>query len=657
VIQAESQVLEESWPVTGTPFNLHYSSKRAPGRAENRSLTIPLSGDDLPASLKGISVTVTTAGQRRRTYFTAEPNLNYEYVWDRRDAYGRPVYGTATAQIKVSYVYDMVYYAASSDFERSFNRFGEASDTNDSSSNLNGGQFRFIARRASQILMLDKIWSVSFPDTTSPTNELGGLSLDIHHKYSTRQATLYRGDGEVFSVDANAKYSNTIVAELVASTDSFGYGIPSAYDLTFAPDGSLYFRTSGRRLHKVSSDGILSTFNLTYVPNCPDGVGDGGPFTEAGFCDVDDLASGSDGSLYLEDNGLRRIDPQGIIDTIATLGWLEGDENICNSSDRIDEGKISSLRLEDPQSLKVDANDNLYFEDCHRVWRLDKTGYLTALTGKYGLIDEISENILASQDNAYRIHAIELTPDGGFYIIDRYRNIVGRVNPQGIISTVAGNESYTNYDRPTEGGLAINEPIGNLRNVIALDNYSFLMLASYYTGDTDNYYIDTIYQIDARGIIRTLVSETSLLYVFQDGRFSPVKLKVIGDSTLSPDKNYLYFSAESPHQVGSRIYRIRLGLPQTPLTDYIVPNQDGTQYYMFDRHGRHLATRSAIDQTLLYQFDYNDAGYLISVTDGDGDVTVIERNSTTGDPTAIVSPDGLRTILTVDEHGYVNSVR
>ena len=52
VIRAQGQTLEESWPITGTPFSLHYSSERMPGRIDGRTLTIPLSGNSVPASLQ-----------------------------------------------------------------------------------------------------------------------------------------------------------------------------------------------------------------------------------------------------------------------------------------------------------------------------------------------------------------------------------------------------------------------------------------------------------------------------------------------------------------------------------------------------------------------------------------------------------------------------
>ena len=57
----------------------------------------------------------------------------------------------------------------------------------------------------------------------------------------------------------------------------------------------------------------------------------------------------------------------------------------------------------------------------------------------------------------------------------------------------------------------------------------------------------------------------------------------------------------------------------------------------------------------LYQFGYNSAGLLVSVTDRDGNVTTIERDAN-GKATGIVGPYGQRTGLTVSANGYLTSV-
>ena len=57
----------------------------------------------------------------------------------------------------------------------------------------------------------------------------------------------------------------------------------------------------------------------------------------------------------------------------------------------------------------------------------------------------------------------------------------------------------------------------------------------------------------------------------------------------------------------------------------------------------------------LYGFAYDDDGLLVSIEDGDGNITTVERDGN-GDPLAIVSPYGQRTTFTLDANGYLESI-
>ncbi|KAB2927704.1 MAG: hypothetical protein F9K25_13680 [Candidatus Contendobacter sp.] len=58
IIDCLSQTLGEALPVTGTPFQLHYTSARTPANRANSTIDIPLSGASLPASLRGIKLEI-----------------------------------------------------------------------------------------------------------------------------------------------------------------------------------------------------------------------------------------------------------------------------------------------------------------------------------------------------------------------------------------------------------------------------------------------------------------------------------------------------------------------------------------------------------------------------------------------------------------------
>jgi RHS repeat-associated protein len=98
---------------------------------------------------------------------------------------------------------------------------------------------------------------------------------------------------------------------------------------------------------------------------------------------------------------------------------------------------------------------------------------------------------------------------------------------------------------------------------------------------------------------------------------------------------------------------------QAPLvvaSNFELTSEDGSEIYVFDSaSGRHLQTLLPMTGGVLYNFGYDPNGLLISVTDGSGNVTTIQRDSKSH-PTAIVSPYGRTTSLSVDANGYLSQV-
>jgi hypothetical protein len=107
-------------------------------------------------------------------------------------------------------------------------------------------------------------------------------------------------------------------------------------------------------------------------------AGDGGPAIHAAISRPEDLAAGSDGSLYVsEDNvwtggHIRRISPIGIITTVAGGPWME------SGGDGLPATFAGSLR---PKSLALDREGNLILGQDGRIRRVDARGILAAIAG------------------------------------------------------------------------------------------------------------------------------------------------------------------------------------------------------------------------------------------------------------------------------------
>ncbi|MBZ5550264.1 MAG: hypothetical protein LAO22_20285 [Acidobacteriia bacterium] len=96
---------------------------------------------------------------------------------------------------------------------------------------------------------------------------------------------------------------------------------------------------------------------------------------------------------------------------------------------------------------------------------------------------------------------------------------------------------------------------------------------------------------------------------------------------------------QAPLSVGSKLH---------------LTSEDGSEIYVFDGV-KHVQTLLPMTGAVLYNFGYDAGGQLVTVTDGSGNVTTIQRDANEH-PTAIVSPYGQTTTLTVDANGYLSQV-
>ncbi len=299
-------------------------------------------------------------------------------------------------------------------------------------------------------------------------------------------------------------------------------------DVAVDPDGRLLFLEAGRgRIRRVDGSGLMSTVLDATVPDAilrrpddlfvdptgkiivtdgesnrivgiaPDGrtevlagasvrgfAGDGGPATWARLNDPSSPFVDSSGNLYFADrrnHRIRRVDPRGVIETVAGGGVGDG-------------GVATSAHLINPFGLAVDKEGNLYIADTsnQRIRKVDSEGRITTVAGRgsYGFSGDggpATEAMLASP------MSVCVGPDGIAYIADTFNHRIRRVDPEGIISSVAGRGSKgVSGDGGPATEAQLNNPTGifvDLQGVI-------------YVADQANH---RIRKIDPTGIITTAV--------------------------------------------------------------------------------------------------------------------------------------------------------
>jgi RHS repeat-associated protein len=211
------------------------------------------------------------------------------------------------------------------------------------------------------------------------------------------------------------------------------------------------------------------------------------------------------------------------------------------------------------------------------------------------------------------------------------------VGRDGIIYPFAGNGAAGYFG---DGGRADSALLTSPSDIAVQADDSVLIL------DQNN----TIRLVSPRGIISTLSGVAGAQTHAGDRGFAAAAsfgpAKGIG---VGPDGS-IYLAATSDN----RVRRIAPALPGFSGGQEVIqiPSGDGQVVHTFDARGRHLNDTHGLTGAVLTSFEYDCDGRLTSVTDADGKVTLIQRNSA-GNPTAIVGPFGHTTALTLDANGYL----
>jgi RHS repeat-associated protein len=625
-LACRTQVVRETIPVVGTPFSLNYSSDRVPGRRAAYSLRIPLSGATVPASLRRIDVEVFAAGQRHVSSFPAAANQATAFTWDGRDAYGRLVRGQQPVAVRIGYVYEAVYMTPAQ-IGRAFGAFGGA-----------------ILRSGRQEVTIWQQWMGAIGAWDARSAGLGGWTLDAHHGFDPNGRALYQGDGRRRGMDLRRP-----VITNVAGTGGFGFngdGGPAYLavmngprGIALAGDGAVYV-SDANRIRRVGLDGIIDTVAGNGFFGS---AGDGGPATQAQLGGPYGLAFGPDGSLYIAERGnrrIRRVAPDGIISTMAGTGVFCTPTNApCG-----DGGPAVQAGFFDPWDVTVGPDGSLYVADAGgRIRRVGPDGIITTVAGR-----GTAAGCAFSGDGGPATAAclnlptsVVVGPNGTFYIADQINQRIRRVGPDGVITTIAGTGQACN---PHTAACGDGGPATQARFADPFD----LALGpdgSLYVGEEQN---DRLRVIRPDGLIFTLAGTGAAGFSGNDGPAALARLKNLRGVAVGADGN-VYFSDSG----NSRVRKVGPGWPGFPAAD--IASHDGRVVHRMDAVGRHLSTLDSLTGAVVHEFGYDAAGRLASITDGDGNVTTVERDGA-GQPTAIVGPYGQRTTLATDADGYLTRI-
>ncbi len=199
----------------------------------------------------------------------------------------------------------------------------------------------------------------------------------------------------------------------------------SPYDVVYEPKTAMIYiaDTTNHRIRRMNQAGKVETVAGSGSSSHSDGVG-----TNARFNYPRGIAADKSGNIYVADTNnhrIRKVAANGLVTTIAGSG-----------SSTWGDGQGTSARFDYPYGITATAGGTLYVagRNSHRIRRVTPDGNVTTLAGSSpGYKDGVG-----AQARFYSPQDVEVSADGFVYVADYTNHRIRRVSPAGVVTTVAG---------------------------------------------------------------------------------------------------------------------------------------------------------------------------------------------------------------------------
>ncbi|KPM11227.1 teneurin-3-like protein, partial [Sarcoptes scabiei] len=609
-ILVESQIVQESIRIPGTGIHLLYHSSRSNGYLS--TIELQLTPDKIEPTLRLVYLKISVEGLLFERTFEADPNILFTYAWNRRNVYRQKVYGLALATIHVGYQYN----------------------------------------NCANIIW--EVQTVELAGHDMPISEIGGWNIDVHHRYNFHEGILQKGDGSNVYLKKQSKLLTTSVGDGQQRPLHCSYCNGVGKDqrllapvaLASGPDGSLYIGDFNL-IRRLRSDGSIATVV---------------ELSESSVAYKYHLAVGSvDGKLYFSDPEKHQIfrvinlespsDPRNNLEVFVGTGvkCLPGDRNACGDGRSATEAKLSY-----PKGIVVSPTGELYIADGTNIRMVDTFGIIHTLIGDHYHKSHWKPISCSGSTPINKLvlrwpTQLAISPlDKTLHILDDH--MILKVTNDKRITIVAGRPSHCpsynhqhhhrqssiNDSDDKKDSTDIKDPLATQVYLETPQAIAFSPNGDLFVAESDSQSINRVRVVSVldQRISRFVGADmdcscmeiTCQCYSPDDLLAVNAHLSTISSIAVTPD-GQVHIS----DQENLRIRTVYSPLPQpNPSTgEYEIVWPETQEVYVFNRHGQHIQTKSALTNTLIYSFAYNVNtinGKISSVTDAAGNKIYILRD-------------------------------
>ncbi|XP_076794184.1 teneurin-4 isoform X2 [Arvicanthis niloticus] len=616
-IVPEIQALQEEIIIAGCKMRLSYLSSRTPGYKS--VLRISLTHPTIPFNLMKVHLMVAVEGRLFRKWFAAAPDLSYYFIWDKTDVYNQKVFGLSEAFVSVGYEYES----------------------------------------CPDLILWEKRTAV-LQGYEIDASKLGGWSLDKHHALNIQSGILHKGNGEnqfvsqqppvIGSIMGNGRRRSISCPSCNGLADGNKLLAPVA--LTCGSDGSLYVGDFNYIRRIFPSGNVTNILEMSHSP------------AHKYYLATDPMS----GAVFLSDTNSRRVFK--VKSTTVVKDLVKNSEVVAGTGDQClpfddtrcgDGGKATEATLTNPRGITVDKFGLIYFVDGTMIRRVDQNGIISTLLGS----NDLTSARPLSCDSVMDISQVRLEwptdlainpMDNSLYVLDN--NVVLQISENHQVRIVAGRPMHCQVpgiDHFLLSKVAIHATLESA-TALAVSHNGVLYIA-----ETDEKKINRIRQVTTSGEISLVAGAPSGCdckndancdcFSGDDGYAKDAKLNTPSSLAVCADGE-LYVA-----DLGNiRIRFIRKNKPFLNTQNmYELSSPIDQELYLFDTSGKHLYTQSLPTGDYLYNFTYTGDGDITHITDNNGNMVNVRRDST-GMPLWLVVPDGQVYWVTMGTNSALRSV-